>query len=105
MYASAYTADTEWNDTAWKTAKPANKSTSLLSWRVFGNRRKPRQGPYWRSAEDPAGYGGASSANVGQLHSWSSKKAGAMMKMLQPWQADRWQLAERWWFSLIPVFD
>ena len=99
MYSSAYTADTEWNDTAWKDTEAANKFNDLVVSARSETDETKRKDQYWeaqRLLQDDGGAIVGMWANFIHAH---TKTLAHDEQVAANWQNDGNKIAERWWFS------
>jgi len=99
MYSSAYTADTEWNDTAWKETDAAKQfNDTVVSARSETDETK-RKGQYFEAQKLLHDDGGAIVAMWANYIHAHSKKLTHGDSVAANWQNDGNKLSERWWFS------
>jgi len=99
MYSSAYTADTEWNDTAWKDTEAAKKFNDLVIMARSETDEAKRKDQYWeaqRLLQDDGGAIVGMWANFIHAH---TKTLAHDEQVAANWQNDGNKIAERWWFS------
>ena len=99
MYSSAYTADAEWNDTAWKETDAAKQfNETVVSARSETDETK-RKGQYFEAQKLLHDDGGAIVAMWANYIHAHSKKLTHGDSVAANWQNDGNKLSERWWFS------
>ena len=97
MYSSAYTADTEWNDTAWKTTEAAVKFNQLVveaRAELDETKRAEMYAETQRLINDDGGAIVPMWAN--HIHALS-KSVGTPEQVAANWEMDGSKSAERWW--------
>ncbi len=98
MFAAAYTSDTEWNDTAWKTGEAAERFNKLVKEARSELDQKKRAEIYAECQTIVHNDGGAvipMFANY--IHAHSKKLAHG--PVAGNWSSDGSKVAERWWFA------
>ncbi|MEM7403918.1 MAG: ABC transporter substrate-binding protein [Pseudomonadota bacterium] len=98
MFASAYTADTEWNDTAWKTGEAADRFNALVKQGRSELDNAKRKEIYAECQALIANDGGAvvpMFANY--IHAHTKKLAHG--DVAGNWGSDGGKMTERWWFA------
>ncbi|AZQ67927.1 ABC transporter substrate-binding protein [Silicimonas algicola] len=99
MYSSAYVADTEWNDTAWKGTEAADKFNDLVVSARSETDDAKRKDQYWeaqRLLQDDGGAIVAMWANYIAAHGNGVAHDEAVGAN---WVNDGLKVAERWWFA------
>jgi peptide/nickel transport system substrate-binding protein len=99
MFSAAYTADTEWNDTAWKTTESAQRFNEVVVAARSETDQNSRKDLYWeaqRLLQDDGGAVVAMWANFIGAHSNTLANDG---NIAANWENDGNKLAERWWFA------
>ena len=99
MYSAAYTADTEWNDTAWKGTESADRFNEVVVAARSETDQAKRQDLYWeaqRLLQDDGGAVVAMWANFIAAHSKDLANEG---NVAANWENDGNKIMERWWFA------
>tara|TARA_R110002020_G_scaffold16900_6_gene60042 strand:- start:199 stop:1806 length:1608 start_codon:yes stop_codon:yes gene_type:complete len=99
MYSSAYTNDTEWNDTAWTSGEAADKFNELVVMARSETDEAKRKDQYWeaqRLLQDDGGAIVGMWANFIHAH---TKNLAHDEKVAANWQSDGNKIPERWWFA------
>lgn len=99
MFASAYVADTEWNDTAWRTGEAADKFNKLVKEaraELDDAKRKEMYAECQRLVHDDGGAVVPMFANYIEAH---NKKLAHDADVASNWGLDGARLAERWWWA------
>ena len=99
MYSAAYTADTEWNDTAWKDTEAAIRFNDLVASARSETDESKRQSLYFEAQQllhDDGGLILPMWANYIHAH---SKEVTHGPDVAANWINDGNKLAERWWFA------
>lgn len=99
MFASAYVADTEWNDTAWRTTPAAvefNKLVVEARGELDDNKRRALYAQCQKLIHDDGGAIVAMFANY--IHA-VDKKVAHTPSLAANWEFDGGKAAERWWFA------
>lgn len=99
MYSAAYTADTEWNDTAWRDTESAQKFNNVVVEARSETDQTKRKDLYWeaqRLLQDDGGAIVAMWANFISAHSKDLMNSGSVAAN---WENDGNKIAERWWFA------
>ncbi|MEO1397447.1 MAG: ABC transporter substrate-binding protein [Pseudomonadota bacterium] len=99
MYSSAYTADTKWNDTAWKETDAAKRFNEVVT-SARSETDDAKRGAQYNEAQqllhDDGGAIVAMWANYIHAH---SKKLAHGPDVAANWTNDGNKVSERWWFS------
>lgn len=99
MYSSAYTADTEWNDTAWKDTDDAKKFNELVVDARASTDEAVRKDLYFQAQQLLHDDGGAIVAMWANFIHAHSKKVTHGENVAANWINDGNKIAERWWFA------
>ncbi|MFZ1815791.1 MAG: ABC transporter substrate-binding protein [Rhizobiaceae bacterium] len=99
MYSAAYTNDTEWNDTAWKSGEQADKFNSLVVAARSETNDATRKDQYWEAQALLQEHGGAIVAMWASFIQGHSKKLAHGEEVAANWVNDGNKMAERWWFA------
>ncbi len=99
MFSSAYVADTEWNDTAWRTTEDAERFNALvIEARAELDQNRRREIYYECQRLIHADGGAIVPMWANHIHALS-KKIATPEKVAGNWQNDGNKSAERWWFA------
>ncbi len=99
MYSAAYTADTEWNDTAWKETDDAKRFNEVVVSARSETDEGKRKAQYFEAQQLLHDDGGAIVAMWANYIHAHSKKLTNEGKVAANWVNDGGKLAERWWFA------
>ena len=99
MYSAAYTADTEWNDTAWRDTESANRFNEVVVAARSETNEDQRKALYWEAQALLQDDGGAIVAMWANFISAYSKKLANSGNIAANWENDGNKIAERWWFA------
>jgi peptide/nickel transport system substrate-binding protein len=99
MYSSAYTADTEWNDTAWKETEDAKRFNEVVVAARSETDDAVRATMYGEAQQLLHDDGGAIVAMWANFIHAHSKKIAHGENVAANWVNDGSKLAERWWFA------
>ena len=99
MYKSAYTDDTEWNDTAWKTTDAAKKFNQIVRAARAELDETKRRAMYYETQAIINDDGGAIVAMFANYIHAVSKKVAHDEQVAGNWENDGNKSAERWWFA------
>ena len=99
MYSAAYTADTEWNDTAWKEGPAADRFNELVVMARSETDEAKRKDQYWEAQKLLQDDGGAIVSMWANFIHAHSKALAHDEKVAANWQSDGNKVAERWWFA------
>lgn len=99
MYSAAYTADTEWNDTAWKETDDAKAFNELVVSARSETDEKKRKTQYFEAQQLLHDDGGAIVAMWANFIHAHSKKLTHAEEVAANWENDGNKIAERWWFA------
>ena len=99
MYSSAYTQDTEWNDTAWKDTEDAIKFNEDVVAARSETDETARKDLYFEAQQLLHDDGGAIVAMWANFIHANSKALAHDEKVAANWINDGNKIAERWWFS------
>ncbi|WP_394688843.1 ABC transporter substrate-binding protein [Hoeflea sp.] len=99
MYSAAYTADTEWNDTAWKSGESADKFNELVVMARSETDEAKRKDQYWEAQRLLQDDGGAIVSMWASFIHAHSKSLAHDEAVAANWQSDGNKVAERWWFA------
>ncbi|WP_417424944.1 ABC transporter substrate-binding protein [Hoeflea sp.] len=99
MYTSAYTNDTEWNDTAWKDGEAAAKFNDLVVMARSETDDAKRKDQYWEAQKILQDDGGAIVSMWANFIHAHSKSLTHDQNVAANWQSDGGKFTERWWFS------
>lgn len=99
MYSAAYTADTEWNDTAWKTGESAERFNELVVMARSETDEVKRKDQYWEAQKLLQDDGGAMVGMWASFIHAHSKTLAHDEQVAANWTSDGSKLAERWWFA------
>ena len=99
MYSSAYTADNNWNDTAWRSTDSAKKFNSVIEQARAETDDAKRQSQYHEAQQLLHDDGGAIVAMWANYITAHSKKLAHADQVAANWQNDGNKLSERWWFA------
>ena len=99
MYASAYTADNTWNDTAWRDTDAANRFNEVVVQARAETDETERQAQYFEAQQLLHDDGGAIVAMWANYILAHSKKVAHGPEVAANWQNDGNKLSERWWFA------
>ena len=98
MFVAAYTDDTEWNDTAWKTTDAAKKFNKLVKEARGELDEAKRRAIYYECQRLINDDGGAIVPMWANYIHGVSKKVGHSKNIAANWGNDGHKAAERWWF-------
>ena len=99
MFSAAYTADTEWNDTAWKTTDAAMRFNKLV---VEGRAElnEVRRAEIYAECQSLIRDDGGCLLPMFYNNVWArSKKVAHSGELAANWNTDGAKLCERWWFA------
>jgi peptide/nickel transport system substrate-binding protein len=99
MFSAAYTKDTEWNDTAWKTTEAAVKFNKLV---VEGRAElnETRRSEIYAECQSLIRDDGGCLLPMFYNNVWArSKKVTHSGELAANWNTDGAKLCERWWFA------
>lgn len=99
MYSAAYTNDTEWNDTAWKTGESAEKFNKLVVEARSETDDAKRGELYGEAQRLLQSDGGAVVAMWASYVMGHSKKLAHGENVAANWINDGNKMIERWWFA------
>ena len=99
MYSAAYTADTEWNDTAWKETDDAKRFNELVVQARSEVDAEKRKSQYFEAQQLLHDDGGAIVAMWANFIHAHSKKLAHGDDVAANWINDGGKIAERWWFA------
>lgn len=99
MYASAYVAETEWNDTAWRTTESAKRFNELVVQARAELDESKRRSIYAETQKLINDDGGAVVPMFANYIMGVSKKVAHSEDVAANWEFDGYKAAERWWFS------
>ncbi|WP_375588222.1 ABC transporter substrate-binding protein [Hoeflea alexandrii] len=99
MYSAAYTSDTEWNDTAWKTGELAEKFNELVVMARSETDQATRKEQYWEAQKLLQDDGGAIVGMWASFIHAHGKGLAHDDAVAANWQSDGNKVAERWWFA------
>jgi peptide/nickel transport system substrate-binding protein len=99
MYSAAYTSDTEWNDTAWKTGESAEKFNELVVMARSETDEAMRKEQYWEAQQLLQDDGGAIVGMWASFIHAHGKGLAHEDAVAANWQSDGNKVAERWWFA------
>lgn len=99
MFASAYTNDTEWNDTAWKGTEASDKFNKIVIEARAELDQEKRRAMYYECQSLLHTDGGAIVPMWANYIHASSKKLAHDEKVAGNWENDGNKLVERWWFA------
>ena len=98
MFTSAYVADSNWNDTAWKTGPAADKFNQLVVAARSELDNEKRRTMYYECQELVNDDGGALIPMFANNIHAVSKEIGHPEKVAGNWEFDGNKCNERWWF-------
>ena len=98
MFKAAYTKDTEWNDTAWKTTDAAVKFNKLVSQGSAELDEKRRAEIYFECQQLIHDDGGCLLPMFNNMV-WARRKNVRHGQLATNWDTDGAKLSERWWFE------
>lgn len=99
MYSSAYTAETEWNDTAWRDTEAAQKFNDLVVQARSETDEAERKNQYWEAQRLLQDDGGAIVSMFASYIAAHSKALAHDEAVAANWANDGNKAHERWWFS------
>lgn len=99
MYSTAYTNDTEWNDTAWKGTEDSARFNKLVIDARSETNEETRKMQYWEAQQLLHDDGGALVAMWANYIHAHSKKLTHGEQVAANWVNDGNKIAERWWFA------
>ncbi|MDD9923603.1 MAG: ABC transporter substrate-binding protein [Boseongicola sp.] len=99
MYSAAYTADTEWNDTAWKDTDAAMRFNQVVVEARSETDQGKRKDLYWEAQRLLQDDGGAIVAMWANYIAAHSKDLAHDDAVAANWENDGNKLMERWWFA------
>ncbi|MGB0844669.1 MAG: ABC transporter substrate-binding protein, partial [Alphaproteobacteria bacterium] len=99
MYTSAYTNDTEWNDTAWKTGEAADRFNQLVVAARGELNQETRRAMYYETQELLHNDGGAMIPMFANHIMGKSKNVAHGESIAANWEMDGNKAHERWWLS------
>ncbi len=99
MFSAAYTADTKWNDTAWKTTPAAIKFNKIVKAARKELDQKKRRAMYYECQALINEDGGAIVPMFANLIAGLDKKVGHSDTMAGNWELDGSKAPERWWIN------
>ena len=98
MFKAAYTKDTEWNDTAWKTTDAAIKFNKLVTQGSAELDEKRRAEIYFECQQLIHDDGGCLLPLFNNMV-WARGKNVKHGQLAANWDTDGAKLSERWWFA------
>ena len=99
MYSAAYTSDTEWNDTAWKSGEHAERFNAVVTAARSETDDNKRKELYLEAQALLQEHGGAIVAMWASFIHGHSKKLTHGGNVAANWISDGNKMAERWWFA------
>ena len=99
MYSSAYVAETEWNDTAWRDTEAATRFNELVLQARSETDETARKNQYWEAQALLQNDGGAIVAMFASYISAHSKALAHDEAVAANWANDGNKAQERWWFA------
>ena len=99
MYSAAYTADTEWNDTAWRDTDAAKRFNEVVVAARSETNQETRKNLYWEAQELLQDDGGAIVAMWANYIMAHTNELAHDDAVAANWENDGNKLAERWWFA------
>lgn len=99
MYSSAYIAETEWNDTAWRDTEAAKRFNELVKMARAETDQAKRKEQYWEAQRLLQDDGGAIVAMWANYISAYTKDLAHDEAVAANWANDGNKLQERWWFA------
>ena len=99
MYSSGYVADSEWNDTAWRTTKAAKRFNELVIYARGETDTPKRKAAYFEAQQLLHDDGGALIPMFANYIHATSKKVATPEKIAANWVNDGMRAPERWWFA------
>ncbi len=99
MYSSAYVADTEWNDTAWRTTDAAKKFNEIVLAARGELDETKRRAMYFETQQLINDDGGVIAPMFANYIMGLSKKLAHDEAVAANWEFDGEKAAERWWFA------
>ncbi|MGB7286546.1 MAG: ABC transporter substrate-binding protein [Salaquimonas sp.] len=99
MYSSAYTNDTEWNDTAWKTGAAADRFNELVVAARAELDESKRAAMYKETQEILRDDGGALIPMFANYIAGLSNKIAHGPDVAANWELDGDRASERWWMA------
>ena len=99
MYSSAYTSDTEWNDTAWKDTEAAAKFNDLVVSARAETDADARKTQYWEAQALLQDDGGAIVSMFANYIAAHAKTLAHDEAVAANWGNDGNKAQERWWFA------
>ncbi|WP_413718625.1 ABC transporter substrate-binding protein [Silicimonas sp. MF1-12-2] len=99
MYSSAYVAETEWNDTAWRDTEAATRFNELVLQARSETDEAARKNQYWEAQSLLQNDGGAIVAMFASYISAHSKALAHDEAVAANWANDGNKAQERWWFA------
>jgi len=99
MFSAAYTDDTEWNDTAWKTTDSAVKFNSLVKEARAELNDNKRRELYYECQRLIYDDGGTICPIFNSYVSANSKAIATDENIAANWDSDGAKCVERWWFA------
>ena len=99
MYSAAYTADTEWNDTAWKDTESADRFNEVVVMARSETDQNKRKDLYWEAQALLQDDGGAIVSMWANYISAHAKNLTNDGNVAANWENDGNKIGERWWFS------
>ena len=99
MYSSAYTADNNWNDTAWRDTPAADRFNELVVAARAETNEDTRRAQYFEAQQLLHDDGGAIVAMWANYIHAHSKKLAHGPDVAANWVNDGNKISERWWFA------
>jgi len=99
MYASAYVAETEWNDTAWRDTDSAKKFNEVVVAARAELDPDKRRAMYYETQALVNDDGGTICPMFANYIHGVSKKVGRPEQIAANWELDGARASERWWFA------
>jgi peptide/nickel transport system substrate-binding protein len=99
MYSSAYTNDTEWNDTSWKATEASDQFNSLVVQARAETDEAARRAQYYEAQSLLQDDGGAIVAMFASYLAAHSKMLAHDEDVAANWANDGNKVQERWWFA------
>ncbi len=99
MYSSAYTNDTEWNDTAWVGTEAADKFNNLVIAARSETDEATRKNQYWEAQALLQNDGGAIVGMFANYIAAHTKTLAHDEAVAANWANDGNKAQERWWFA------
>ena len=99
MYSSAYTSDTEWNDTAWTSTEAATKFNDLVVAARSETNEDARKSQYWEAQALLQNDGGAIVGMFANYIAAHAKTLAHDEAVAANWANDGNKAQERWWYA------